>query len=68
MSVGAAIFQELVGCEWGRGVTTPDDREPCAERAIVIVVVHDGDAEAGFKLCSRHRDRIFQETTPRPDE
>lgn len=59
------ILQALLGCEWGRSVKTPDDMEPCDQPAAQIVVVHQGDAEIGFRLCPRHRDRIFQETTPR---
>lgn len=59
------LMQELLGCEWGRRISAPDDQEVCHERADQIVVLHEGDAEAGFKLCSRHRDRVMQETTTR---
>lgn len=59
------LLGELLGCEWGRGVATPDDTEPCSERAASIVVVHDGDAEASFKLCPGHRDRVLAETSAR---
>jgi hypothetical protein len=59
------IVRELLGCEWGRALSTPDDTVPCEERAVGYVVVHDGDAEAAFKLCQRHHDRLSQETTPR---
>lgn len=62
------VLQELLGCEWGRRIATPDDTEKCSDRAANIVVVHEGDAEASFKLCSRHRDRALAETTARGPE
>jgi len=59
-------LRALFGCEWGHTVATPDDTEPCQGRAERIVVLHDGDEEAAFKLCPRHIERISQEATPRP--
>lgn len=57
-----SIFQELLGCQWGRDIATKDDSEPCSEQAVQIVVLHAGEHERGFKLCERHRDRILNET------
>ena len=65
MSVGDLILQDLLGCQWGRRVKTPDDEAECQEQAVCMVVVHDGAAEMCFKLCERHHERVLQETTPR---
>lgn len=59
-----AIVEELIGCAWGRKITTPDDTEPCPNQAHTVVVVHDGDFEAALKLCQAHNERILAETTP----
>lgn len=62
------MIQELIGCAWGRTVKTPDDDQACTERAVQIVVIHDGSDEKEFKLCVVHRDRILKETTPHKDD
>jgi hypothetical protein len=59
-----AIVDELIGCAWGRKVTTPDDPWPCPNQARTVVVVHDGEDQRELKLCDRHRDRVMAETTP----
>jgi hypothetical protein len=58
------IIHSLLGCEWGRGVTTPDDTEPCMDRAGSIVVLHYEGRERAMKVCPKHRSRICEETTP----
>lgn len=58
------ILQELLGCAWGREVSTPDDQELCPNQAVQIVVLHKGYYECYLKLCAVHRDRILSETTP----
>lgn len=63
----AGLIHELLGCQWGRGVSTVDDKLPCDEQAVQIVVVHDGPQEMALKLCPKHRDRILEETDARPD-
>lgn len=62
------LIQELLGCQWGRGVSRDDDAQPCGERAVQIVVLHDGPSERAFKLCARHRDVVLSESTPREDD
>ena len=69
--MGQQILQELLGCEWGRAVTTPDDEEACNEKAVTMVVVHEGPEDTAgrtLKLCARHLERIERETTPRPSD
>lgn len=60
------LVKELLGCQWGRGISHPDDLLPCNEQAVQIVVLHDGDAEVGFKFCAKHRDLVLRETEARP--
>lgn len=60
----SGVVQELLGCAWGRHIALPDDREPCPEQAVQIVVLHDGPEERELKLCARHRDLVLAETTP----
>jgi hypothetical protein len=57
--------QALLGCAWGRTVSTPDDTERCPRRAVQIVVLHNGDASLDLKLCNQHVTRLSRETTPR---
>jgi hypothetical protein len=45
-----AIVDELIGCAWGRKVTTPDDPWPCPNQARTVVVVHDGEDQRELKL------------------
>lgn len=59
------MVQELLGCTWGRAIRTPDDEQPCPDQAVQIIIVHNGADEIALKLCSRHRDRVLTETTPR---
>lgn len=61
------LLQDLLGCVWGRFISTEDDSDVCGERAEQIVVLHDGDRECALKLCAKHRDRVFAETTPHED-
>lgn len=65
----APLVQTLLGCEWGRTVSTPDDREPCPEGAKQIVVVHPPggsleDVVATVRLCEKHLERLEEETIP----
>ncbi|HEX3539614.1 MAG TPA: hypothetical protein VHT75_04145 [Acidimicrobiales bacterium] len=58
------LFQDLLGCQWGRRISLPDDSRPCAEQAVQIVVLHDGDDEVDFKLCAHHRELVKTHTDP----
>lgn len=58
------LVQELLGCQWGRAVSLPDDKEPCPRTAVGYVVLHDGPATLPLKLCDEHRKRIEEETDP----
>lgn len=62
------VVQQLLGCAWGRRVVTPDDNEPCPDRASRIVVVHDGPTAHELKLCPSHVSRVLDETTPRLED
>lgn len=63
MSVADSI-QRLIGCGWGRAVSTPDDDTPCEERAVQIVVLHNGPAVCDLRLCARHTELIKELTDP----
>lgn len=58
------LTEPLLGCDWGKSVMTPDDQEPCTDRAVQIIVVHNGPATRDLKLCAKHVERLSQETTP----
>jgi hypothetical protein len=53
------VVQQLIGCAWGRVVSTDDDPEPCPDQAVAIVVL-----QFTLKLCTRHKERMDRETTP----
>jgi hypothetical protein len=58
---------ELLGCQWGRDIGTPDDSEPCFEQTLRMVCLHDphgGRPPQVLKLCLAHADRLNQETNP----
>lgn len=57
----------LFACQWGRGVATVEDPEPCPETAVRAVVLHDGRAETLFMLCARHVETVDGLTEPHPD-
>lgn len=65
--VGGPV-QSLLGCAWGRTVSTPDDAAMCPFQAAQIVVVHNGDVSVDLKLCRRHVERLSRETTQRESE
>lgn len=58
-------IQKLIGCSWGRTISLPDDRVPCPERAVQIVVLHEGPKEYEVRLCPRHLVVVNQRTDPR---
>jgi hypothetical protein len=60
----SGMVQELLGCAWGRHIALPDDREPCQDQAVQIVVLHDGPKVRALELCARHRDLVLAGTTP----
>lgn len=62
------MVSHLLGCAWGRSISAPGDQERCNEQAKTIVILHDGNKTAEFKLCDKHRDRVFQETDPHIEE
>lgn len=66
MSAAEAVVQKLLGCAWGRGISTPDDTTPCPERAKQIVVLHRDDEEYEVRLCERHLAVVLEQSTPRP--
>jgi len=61
----AGLVGALLGCQWGSDIAHPDDLLPCSERAVQIVVLHDGPRKMAFKLCARHRDLALAESTAR---
>lgn len=65
------MLQEMLGCDWGRAVWTPDDTEPCPEMATRRVEFHNPHNVPGcpdgkvVKLCTWHGTRVCEEeTTP----
>jgi hypothetical protein len=60
-------IRALIGCHWGAAIHTAEDPDECPERAVQIVVLHDGPGEAAFRLCQRHLDFVQTQTTPRPE-
>lgn len=58
------IIQHLLGCAWGRSLSTPDDTEPCPDKADRIVILHKGTEEHEVRLCLRHVERVKQESVP----
>jgi hypothetical protein len=65
-SIGGLV-QELLGCQWGRSISRRGlpGAEPCEQRAVQIVVLHEGEHAVPFKLCAKHRDIVLSESTPR---
>lgn len=60
------VIQALLGCDWGRALSTEDDPEPCPDQAASIVVLYDdGEPVAEVKVCPKHKSRLVEETTPR---
>lgn len=66
MTMHDGVLHELLGCAWGRTISTADDPKLCDEKAAQIVVLHNPEngREQAFKLCAKHRDRVLAETTP----
>lgn len=64
-SVSAGLVQALLGCEWGRRVSSDDDLAPCDAQATSMVCLHEGDGQITLKLCDRHRAIVDSESTPR---
>jgi hypothetical protein len=62
--VVADLLQRLLGCEWGRGLCLPEDREPCPAMAAVQVALHGDGAPRLFRLCSKHFTTVQRETDP----
>lgn len=59
------VIRHLLGCAWGRIVTTPDDDVLCGEQAVKIVAVHHDDGSVSeVKVCARHEQRLLAETEP----
>jgi hypothetical protein len=62
-------MQMLVGCGWGRGVTSTEDKELCAAQAVQIIILHEeGGGEAEVRLCAKHRDYVLSQTDPHEEE
>ena len=45
-------------CQYGRGITIGDDRQPCPEWADQLVHVTDDTGYADFALCRAHREQL----------
>lgn len=53
----------LLGCRWGREISTAGHNRPCTSMAVQIVVLHGGDqGPLAVKLCGPHRDFVLAET------
>ena len=64
----AGLVGAMLGCEWGRRISDPREIAPaCTERAVQSVVLHEGEVEAHYKLCAKHRDLVLKATDPRVD-
>lgn len=60
------IAQNLIGCSWGRKMIASGDVEPCPERAVQIVMLHDREngTEYEVRLCEAHLAIVLAETEP----
>lgn len=59
------VVQQLLGCQWGRGLAATD--EPCPEQADGMVMLHVEGSESdtiAVKLCDHHIEAIKAETEP----
>jgi len=64
------IIHGLIGCSWGHGIASEDDREECPEAAIRMVALHGGPPGAEdivVRLCPRHLAVVEELTTPSPE-
>lgn len=62
----AGPAEQILACQWGRGIRTEDDPGPCPEQAVRITVLHPdgGNREVDVRLCQRHTDLVLAMTTP----
>jgi len=56
--ITALAYASAGVCQYGRGITIGDDRQPCSEWADQLVHVTDDDGQANFCLCRRHREQL----------
>lgn len=63
------LLEQLLGCDWGRVLWTPDDTEPCPERATRRICLHNPHRVPNqpdgleVKLCTWHATRVCEEET-----
>lgn len=62
------VIRDLIGCAWGRGISTPDETDECTEQAVKIVALHDAlDRQFEVRVCQRHFDKLAALTDPHHD-
>ena len=64
-----AALHSLLGCAWGRDISTADDSEQCSKRAVQIVVLHDTPTgeTTEVRLCADHLATTERNTDPHDD-
>lgn len=58
------VIQQLLGCSWGRKIVMGNDMALCPEKAVKIVILHDGPDEMEVRLCALHLAVVEGETVP----
>lgn len=67
--LGADQGHALIGCDWGRKVSLPDDREVCTSQARRRLILHGpAGEEYDLKACDQHADVLERETDPHEAE
>lgn len=60
----AAQAHALLGCEWGRGIASTTDRDPCPLPAEGYWALHNAGQVLYVRLCDRHLEVVDGETVP----
>lgn len=56
--ITALVLASAGVCQYGRGITIGDDRQPCSEWADQLVRVTDDDGSVVLVLCRAHREQL----------
>ena len=60
-----AMVHRIIGCDWGRLIALPNNREPCCAQAATRTVLHDPHGgQLMVQLCAEHHHILLEQTDP----
>ncbi len=58
------MAKELLGCSWGKMISSTTDKDECPNKAKRIMVLYQGGRQVEVRLCEGHEAVVMEHSDP----